>query len=122
MGFRFVSDNRHNIRMRASGVEVIGQSGPDMIGEQMAEQQDAAASHADLEESRAFALDPDDIVAKGGDDPPARSGQLPVGTDMQDGAGAPFHGGLMSSETRVFVGIFILASWAPAGCILPAPF
>jgi hypothetical protein len=62
--FRFVSHNGHNIRMGAFRVEVIGQTNPDGFRKPMAEQQDAAASHADLEESGAFAPDPDDIVTK----------------------------------------------------------
>lgn len=102
--FRFVSHNRHNIRMGTSGVEIIGQTRPDGLSQQMAEQQDAATAHADLEQSGAFALDPDDIVTNGCHYPPPRSGQLPVGTDMQNGAWAPLHEALMSSGREVFVG------------------
>ena len=103
--------------MGASGVEVIGETRPDGLSEQMAEQQDAATAHADLEQSGAFALDPDDIVTKGGNYPPARSGQLAVGTDMQDGAGAVCHEALMSSRTLALIAFS--ASSAQAGCILP---
>ena len=57
----------------------------------MAEQKDSAAAHADLEQSGTFTLNPDNIVTRGGGDPPARSGQTPIGTDMQDGSGARLH-------------------------------
>src|SRR5690348_7795720 len=96
MGFGFMSHDCHDIRMGTLGVEVIGQTRTDGLGEQMAEQQDAAAAHADLEESGAFALDPDDIVTNGGNHPPARSGDLAVWTDMQDGSGLVCHKALMS--------------------------
>lgn len=122
MGFRFVSHDRHNKRIGASAMEVIGQTHPDGLGEQMAEQQDAAAAHADLEESGTFALDPDDIVTNRRDDPPARAGQFPVGTDMQDGSGAAFHATLMTSDTRSVVGSCIFGFSAQAGCILRALF
>ncbi len=97
VGFGFVSHNRNNIRIGTFGVEVIGQTLPNGGGEPMAEQQDAAAAKADLEESGAFALHPDDIVTNGCHHLPARSCQHPVGTDMQDGPGAGFHEALMSS-------------------------
>lgn len=100
------------------GVEVIGETRPDGLGEQMAEQQDAAAAHADLEESGAFALDPDDIVTDGRNHPPSRPGQRPVGTDMQDGAGAAFHEALMSHDTLALIGFSAYRMGGP--CILLA--
>ena len=72
VGFRVVSHNRHDIRIGAFSMEVIRQTRPDGRTEQMAEQQDTAAAHADLEESGAFVLDPDDIVTYSPHDPPAR--------------------------------------------------
>ena len=63
----------------------------------MAEQQDSAAAEADLEESCAFALHPNDIVTQGRDDPATRSGELPVRTNVQDGLDAVLHGALMAS-------------------------
>jgi hypothetical protein len=63
----------------------------------MAEQQDSAAAEADLEESGALALDPNDIVTNGRDDPPARSSQFSIRTDVQNGSVAVLHANLMAS-------------------------
>jgi hypothetical protein len=100
MGFRFVSDNRHNVGIGTFSVEVIRQTRPDGVTEQMAEQQDSAAAKADLEQSSAFALDPHNFVTNALDDPPARSGQLRFGTNMQDGSGAAFHEAMMSFKNK----------------------
>jgi hypothetical protein len=97
MGFCFVSDNRDDIRIGTFVMEVVRQTRLDGLRKQVAEQQDSAPSEADLEESCAFALDPNDIVTKGRDDPPTRSGQLAVRTDVQHGFGAVLHAALMAS-------------------------
>jgi hypothetical protein len=91
IGLRFLSDNRHNVGIGTVSVKVIRQTRPDSVTEQMAEQEDSAATEADLEQSGAFALDPHNLVTNGFDNPPARLGQLWFGTDMQDGSGAAFH-------------------------------
>jgi hypothetical protein len=123
VGFRVVSHNRHDIRIGAFSMEVIRQTRPDGRREQMAEQQDTAAAHADLEESGAFVLDPDDIVTYSPHDPPARSGQLAVGTDMQNGAGALCHACLMSSGTLAFIGTCAFGfQGRSGGCILLTVF
>jgi hypothetical protein len=101
-------------------VEVIRQTPADGRRKQMAEQQDSAAAHADLEQSGGFALDPDDIITNGGDGPPARSSELPVGANMQDGAVAFFHEALMSSERRAFIAFRLRGRGGR--CILPAVF
>jgi hypothetical protein len=75
------------------GTEVFRETPPHGLRKQVAEQQDSTAAHADLEESGGFAPDPDNIVPNCRDNPPARSGQLRVRTDMQDSAGAVFHRG-----------------------------
>jgi len=80
-------------------VKVIGQTRPDALTEQMAEQQDSAAAQADLEQSGTFALDPHNVVTNGFDHPSARSGQLRFGTDMQNGSGAS-HEALMSFKDK----------------------
>jgi hypothetical protein len=68
-------------------MEVVRQTRVDGLTKQMAEQQDSAPAEADLQEGGAFALYPNDIVAKRRNDAPARSGQLVVGTNVQDGSG-----------------------------------
>lgn len=104
MSLRRVSDNRHNVGIGTVSVEVIPQTRPDGVTEQMAEQQDSAAAEADLEQSGAFALDPHNVVTSGFDNPPARSGQLRFGTDMQDGSGAAFHEAMMSFKDKGWFG------------------
>src|SRR5690242_11958573 len=118
MGFGFMSHDCHDIRIGTLGVEVIGQTRTHGLGEQMAEQQDAAAAHADLEESGAFALYPDDIVTNGRNHPPSRPGQPRVGTDMQDGAAAGFHEALMSQDTLALIAFSAYRMGGP--CILLA--
>jgi hypothetical protein len=120
VGFGFVSHNRHDVRIGAFGVEVIGQARPDGLGKPMAEQQDAAPAHADLEQSAAFVLHPDDSVTNSCNHSPALSGQRAVGTDVEEGASALFHEDLMSYERRALIDFS--ASSAQAGCILPALF
>ena len=75
-------------------MEVTRQTRPDGF-RKMAEQQDSATAHADLEQSGTSALDPDDIVTHCRGHSPARSGQLRIETDMQEGSGALFHASLM---------------------------
>jgi hypothetical protein len=99
MGLRFVSDNRHNVGIGAFGMEVICETHPDALTEQMAEQQDSAAAQADLEQGGAFALDPHNVVTNSFDHSSARSRQLRFGTDMQDSCGAS-HEALMSLKDK----------------------
>jgi hypothetical protein len=90
-----VSHHRHDIWIGALRMEVIRQTRPDPLTEQMAEQKDSAAAQADLEQSGSFGLDPHNLVTYGFEHSLARSGQLRFGTDMQDGSGAS-HEALMS--------------------------
>jgi len=65
---------------------------------QVAEQQDSAASEADLEESGALVPDPEDLATDADENLPPRSGQLLVGTDVQYGSAAVFHAAFCHSK------------------------
>ena len=69
----------------------------------MAEQQDSAPSHADLEQGGAFAVDPKNLTTYGLQHPPARCRQLRVGRDVQHGLGEVSHAIWMSSKELAFI-------------------
>jgi len=100
IGLRFLSDNRHNVGIGTVSVKVIRQTRPDSVTEQMAEQEDSAATEADLEQSGAFALDPHNLVTNGFDNPPARLGQLWFGTDMRTVLVRPSTKAMMSFKNK----------------------
>ena len=83
----FVRKDRHDIGVGAVLMEILRDCASSVAVELVAEQQDSAPAEADLQEGCAFALYPNDIVAKRRNDAPARSGQLVVGTNVQDGSG-----------------------------------
>jgi hypothetical protein len=79
----------------------------------MAEQQDSAPAHADLEQSRCFVLDIHNVAAYGGKHPPPGSRQFGIGRHLQDDSTAVFHAPLMCSRAMAFDGsLFALASMA----------
>ncbi len=80
----------------------------------MAEQQDSAPSHADLEHGGAFAVDPKNLTTYGLEHAPARSGQLRVGRDVQHGLGEVSHPVWMPSERLAFIWSCIFGSSAVA--------
>jgi hypothetical protein len=69
----------------------------------MAEQQDSAPAHADLEQGGAFAVNPKNLTTYGLEHAPARSSQLRVGRDVQHGLGEVSHPVWMSSERLAFI-------------------
>ena len=88
----------------------------------MAEQQDSAPSHADLEQGGAFAVDPKNLTTYGLEHPPARSGQLTVGRDVQHSPGEVSHPLWMSSERLASIWLCIFDFSAVADSILPFIF
>ena len=88
----------------------------------MAEQQDSAPSHADLEQGGTFAVDPKNLKTYGLEHPPARSGQLRVRRDVQHGLGEVSHSVWMSSASLAFIWFCISGPFAVGICILPFVF
>ena len=72
-------DNRHDKGLGALRMELIRQTRADGVRELMAEQQDAAPAHADLQQSRCFVLDMHNVATDRGENPPAGSGEFGIG-------------------------------------------